>query len=216
MSKSKQQRRVKKSAQALTEKGEMLVSRRRYTAALRYLNQALELAPLFPRAYRLRGLVYRERQQFGRAKRNLIQAVELDPDNVLNHLFLGVFLVDQARFKWGITHLAQVIERGDKRGGISVCAHIASAYAYLGLQREAAARQEFAQLIKIEPLNSCHYCMYDWLTLRLGCKLHRNADQHLQVLLAAPRSSAQCNYLPAQLCRIAAWHLLSMYVFPET
>jgi len=207
---------VEKSVQALTEKGEVLVSRRRYTAALRYLNQALKLDPLFPRAYRIRGWVRRERQQGKRAKRDLIQAVELDPDNVLNHLFLGVFLVDQARFKWGMTHLDQVIERGDNRGGIAICAYVARARAYLGLHRDAAARQEFAQLIKIEPFNGCHYCMYDWLTLRLGCKLHRNEDRQLQVLLAAPRSSAQCNYLPAQLCRIAAWQLLSMYVFPGT
>ena len=216
MSKSKQQQRVEKSVQALTEKGAVLASRRRYTAALRYLNQALKLDPLFPRAYRIRGWVRRERQQGKHAKRDLIQAVELNPDNVLNHLFLGVFLVDQAKFKWGITHLNQVIERGDKRGGVAICAHVASAYAYLGLHRDATARQEFAQLIKIEPGNGCHYCMYDWLTLRLGCKLHRNTDRHLQALLAAPRSSVQCNYLPAQLCHIAAWQLLSRYVFPET
>jgi len=217
MSHAKCQKRIKKSATALTAKGARLIDHRRFTAALRYLNQALKLEPDNSRAPRFRGLVYRERRQFNRAKRDLIQAVNLNPDSSANHLFLGVFLVDRFASRWGLYHLEQALTlTADRYDGTENCAHLARLYAYHQLEEDIPARAVCRELLKVDPREPCHHCLHNWLTLRISCHAALQTDSQTRHLLAQPTFSGQCGDWPGLFCHFDAWRLISVYVIPQT
>lgn len=209
---SKQHR--SQTALELTDRGERLATeQRRFSAALRQLTRALKLDPQNARAHRLRGLVYRERQQFGRAKRDLIAAVNLEPNSSANHLFLGVYLVDRQAYLWGIAHLEQALALESERYvGTKSCANLVQLYAYQHLGDDVAAREICSALIADEPREPCYRCLYEWLTLRIGCQEALRTDSGTRQILAAPRFSTRCGEWPGLLCRFEAWRVLSIYV----
>lgn len=201
----------------LSEKGERLATeQRRFTAALRYLNQALKLDPENAHAHRFRGLVYRERQQYNRAKRDLIAAVNLAPHSSASQLFLGVFLVDRNAHRWGLYHLEQALAlETDRYVGTESAANLVRLYAYHHLGHDIEAREVCALLLADDPHEPCYQCLAEWLTLRIGCQEALETDSQTRQILATPRFSTRCGDWPGLYCRCEAWRVLSIYVLPD-
>lgn len=196
--------------------GRLAAEQRRFTAALRYLNQALKLDPENAHAHRFRGLVYRERQQYTRAKRDLVAAVNLDPHSSASHLFLGVFLVDRSAYRWGLYHLEQsLVLETDRYVGTESAASLVRLYAYHRLGQDHQAREVCDQLLAGDPHEPCYQCLAEWLTLRIGCQDALTTDSQTRQILAGPRFSTRCGDWPGLYCRCEAWRVLSIYVLPD-
>jgi tetratricopeptide (TPR) repeat protein len=135
--------------------------------ALRYLNQLIAREPPSAEIYRLRGWVHHELHDVQSARRDLIQAVELEPEDPDSHLFLGLFLIDVRKLEWGIAELNQVFAAPTPASTTTqTCAYIGRQEAYKLLGRFDEALVDLNAAIELEP-ERCLFCLRGQLYLRL-------------------------------------------------
>jgi tetratricopeptide (TPR) repeat protein len=91
------------AANALIESG-------RYDRALEHLEASLELAPDYPNAHLLLGVVLSEEGRLTEAEAHFRIAIAGDPENAVSYYGLGNALVWQERFEEGITQYRRALE----------------------------------------------------------------------------------------------------------
>lgn len=135
--------------------------------SLNFPNQLAAKEPSSAEACRLRGWAHHEIHDFHSARRDLIRAVELEPDDPDNHLFLGVFLIDVWKLRWGIAELNQVFSApSPARPRTQICAYIGRQHAYKLLGRFDEALADINATIELDP-RRCLFCVRGQLHLRL-------------------------------------------------
>lgn len=135
--------------------------------ALRYLNQLMAREQPSAETYRLRGWVHHALHDVQSARRDLIQAVELEPDNPASHLFLGLFLIGVGKLEWGIAELDQVFTASIPAGALTqTFAYIGRQHAYKLLGRFDEALADLNAAIELDA-ERCLFCVRGQLYLRL-------------------------------------------------
>ena len=116
-----------------------------YTATMSYLAHARDLEPNDPRTHFLFGLAANEMHAAQDARRSLLKAVELDPDNAYFHYALGVLQLQWKEKDAAVPHLRRYVEAHpeDPRG------RLALGYAYFSLFQDGDAKRELEPLTRI-------------------------------------------------------------------
>lgn len=92
----------------------------KYTAAVQYFTQALEMNPCFPEAYIDRGRAYFEMKDYRRALDDNQRAVEVDPQEVGHRMSRATTLFFLKREKAALAELAEIAELAPKRDDIAI------------------------------------------------------------------------------------------------
>ena len=183
-------------------------------AALTCLNQLLATTDPPAEAYRLRGWVHHELQAPQAARRDLLQAVELDPHHPANHLFLGLWLLDVGKLQWGIAQLQLVFTTPTPADtATQLSAHLGCQYAYALLGHWAAAVVELQAARGLHPQR----CMV-YAGGQLYWRLTRSpeAEEDFNHLAARDRANLTDREPPppSELACLTPWEILTALQFP--
>lgn len=98
------------TAQEYYDRGKGLLDNEIYNVAARYFAKAIELAPDYADAYRMRGYTYFLLKKYGHALFDVDVAIKLDPSNYENYQYRGKILIELYRDKEAVTAFTNAIE----------------------------------------------------------------------------------------------------------
>lgn len=134
---------VDDGADAHLEKGEELLRKKSYMQAIGEANKAIQICPVYDKAYHLRGKVFEETGKYDSAEKDFGKAIELNPEFLDAYYRRGICKVNQNRAAAGIEDLNKVIDADPDDLQALYCR--ATAYKFSGQSEKALADYKAVQ-----------------------------------------------------------------------